>query len=631
MLVSMACSHSHRFPTAFFNILLDGAYLVRLIGLKSIVCGVIAPLIFTLPLSARLSLRHQSEQIKMAQANDALSSNISEVIQGIRQVRFSSLETTWEKRILHFRSKELHCIWSLGLTSSYLAFVTSVGPVLFASISLTTYALQTGQLSPSLAFASLGLFSSIQKVLRDLPSPKASLFQSWVSCQRIQRFLNEPEEPSIPSAYTENTTGVSVEEATLCWPHTASAQDSSEASNFRLRDVNLHFPEGELSVVSGATGSGKSLLLAAILGEATVEAGQVSRPASGRSSEGWIMPGTFALVSQPPWIDNCSIKDNIVFGSPFNASRYAKVLWACALEDDLRSLPNRDLTMAGANGAFLSGGQRWRVALARAIYSRADILLFDDILSAVDTRVARWLLDYALSGELAQGRTRILATHNPQLCVGKVSYLVHLQNGVVTIASSHISGLEQKPGTLETPKADTATKAKPLEENTTKQEKHRKLQHREGQAETSAFSVWLRYLNAGGGLTISATAVLSVIAHQLTMAGHSWWLARWTSSTTANTAYYVAIYMILSVLLGAVSCFQTVVFYTIGLRASTTLFQQMIHAILRAPLRWIDKTPRGRLLDCFGRDMFTVDHKLSQEVGALLGSVMQLSLIIATK
>lgn len=421
MLVSMACSHSHRFPTALFNILLDGVYLVRLIGLRSIICGAAALIAITIPLSARLSLRHQLEQMKTAQAHDVLSSNTSEALQGIRQVRFSSLEKTWQERILQLRSKELACIWREAVTSSYFAFVTNVGPILFASISLTTYALQTGRLSPSLAFASLGLFSNIQKVVRDLPSPKASLFQSWVSCQRIQRYLDEPEKNTNTSTLAESTTRISIEKATLCWPRTqtGSARDSSLTTHFKLRDVNLHFPKEELSIVSGITGSGKSLLLASILGEASVEAGQITRPAPGVSGERWTIPGTLALVSQPPWIDNCSVKDNIVFGSPFDASRYAKVLRACALEEDLNNLPERDLTKAGGNGAFLSGGQRWRVALARALYSRADVLLLDDVLSAVDAHVARWLLENALSGELAQGRTRILVTHNPSSVLAK--------------------------------------------------------------------------------------------------------------------------------------------------------------------------------------------------------------------
>lgn len=150
----------------------------------------------------------------------------------------------------------------------------------------------------------------------------------------------------------------------------------------------------------------------------------------------------------------------------------------------------------------------------------------------------------------------------------------------------------------------------------------------------TVFSVWLRYLNASGGLTICSIAVLSVIGYQLMVASHSWWLARWTRANelgTENTPYYVAIYMVLSVLVGALSSLQSVVFYIVGLRASATLFRQMVHAILRAPLQWIDNTPRGRILDCFGRDMYMVDQKSSQEISALLGSIMRISLIIATK
>lgn len=232
-----------------------------------------------------------------------------------------------------------------------LEFDTNVGPILFASVSLVTCALETGQFSPSRAFASFGVFSNIHKVVRDLVVLKAKLFQSCVSCHRIQRYLKElgrEDFVSPNSSATEKSSNqVSVENVALSWP-AGSASASAASSHFKLQNMSLCFPQGELSVIIGKTGSGKSLLLASILVETVLEAGRITRPSAPLTpdsfnkyqqtpEQGWIIPGTPALVVQPPWVENFTIKDNILFGSPFDAPRYATVLRACALGDLDRS------------------------------------------------------------------------------------------------------------------------------------------------------------------------------------------------------------------------------------------------------------------------------------------------------
>ena len=143
-----------------------------------------------------------------------------------------------------------------------------------------------------------------------------------------------------------------------------------------------------MSVISGKTGSGKSLFLASILGEADLLAGHVKVPRAPSSEErfdyranksDWVIDSAIAFVAQIPWIENATIKDNILFGLPYDSGRYKKVLNCCALEKDLGLLPDGELTDIGANGINLSGGQRWRISFARALYSRAGIIVLDDI------------------------------------------------------------------------------------------------------------------------------------------------------------------------------------------------------------------------------------------------------------
>ena len=185
---------------------------------------------------------------------------------------------------------------------------------------------------------------------------------------------------------------------------------------------------------------GKSLMLASIIGESELLNGALNVPSplspSERcnhkaTAENWILPSTIAFVAQIPWIENATIRQVILFGLPFDQARYQKTLWACALIQDIETLSDGDRTEIGPKGINLSGGQRWRITLARALYSRAGILILDDIFSAVDVHVGKWIFERALTGELSRGRTRILATHHAAMCSSKTAYMVQLSHGTV--------------------------------------------------------------------------------------------------------------------------------------------------------------------------------------------------------
>ena len=145
----------------------------------------------------------------------------------------------------------------------------------------------------------------------------------------------------------------------------------------------------------------------------------------------WIIDSAIAFVAQICFIENATIKENILFGLPYDAGRYRKVVSACALTKDFEMLTDGDNTDIGANGINLSGGQKWRLSFARALYSRAGILVLDDIFSAVDAHVGRHLYEEALTGDLGKGRTRILVTHHIELCLPSTSYAVVLSEGTV--------------------------------------------------------------------------------------------------------------------------------------------------------------------------------------------------------
>lgn len=271
------------------------------------------------------------------------------------------------------------------LWEAVLIAIWILGPVMLSAVSLVTYSLLYETLLPSVAFTTIAIFNQIEAVLAVIPEVTAQGLEAWVSARRIGDYLNGPEnqEYIIPSE------DITFENASVAWP---SDSEEEEPDRFILRNINIKLPKNELTVVVGPTGAGKSLLLASILGEAELITGKITGPKAPSvearhdhkvNKNDWIIDSVIAYVAQTPWVENASIKDNILFDLPYDAGRYKEVLSSCALIKDLEMLPDGELTDIGANGINLSGGQRWRVSFARALYSRAGILVLDDIFSAV--------------------------------------------------------------------------------------------------------------------------------------------------------------------------------------------------------------------------------------------------------
>ncbi|KIJ32692.1 hypothetical protein M422DRAFT_52742 [Sphaerobolus stellatus SS14] len=254
--------------------------------------------------------------------------------------------------------------------------------------------------------------------------------------QRIEAYLEEEEVPdwacSLKASKTNDDTTLSIVEnrigfengTTFEWDKSAnSTQTEVTSSRFRLVDLDISFPVGKLSLVAGRTGSGKTALLSALLGELHCITGKVHIDKRDHH---------IAYCGQAPWLEHATIKENILYGCSYDQDRYEQVLDVCALERDLLILPAGDQTEIGEKGVTLSGGQRARIALARAVYSRAECLLLDDPLAAVDMHTANHIYDLCISGDLLKGRTVILVTHHIALCATNASYLVELSNGYIS-------------------------------------------------------------------------------------------------------------------------------------------------------------------------------------------------------
>lgn len=398
-------------------------FLFVILGWQCLLSCIIVMLVLSAANSHTVKRYSKSQGIFM-QSRDHRLSAITEILQGIRHLKLSAHESQWGEKVNQLRDTELRARWSVYSWELIMVSMYFFGPTTLSAASLTVYVAVNGSLSAATAFTSIAILNSIEVSLAILPEIIGMLASASVSIKRISRFLTKPERTSsvLPSDTVEFTN------ATVAWP--GSATGNGEGGT--LKDLNLKFPKDALSVIIGPTGAGKSLLLAAILGECDVLCGTIKAPTPVKV-EDVVCDSTsgIAYVPQVPWIERGTIKNNIVFGTRFNKERYSQVLFACAMEKDLERLPNGDLTEVGTNGANMSGGQKWRLCLARALYSRAHTLVLDDIFSAVDVHTRQHIYQNALVGELAEGRTRILVTHHVGICLPHANYLVSLYNGTL--------------------------------------------------------------------------------------------------------------------------------------------------------------------------------------------------------
>ena len=435
MRIAEFATQNHMIPNSVANLLFAGILLIRILGWQSVLAGFTATL-FVLPLSTYFSNRYIEIQQILMQAKDKRAAVVTEVVQNMRQIKFSAIEKEWYDRVTGIRQGELKALLQNITCMTGVVAVWTLSPLLLSTVSLLVYSLTQGPLTASVAFTALSIFGSLEDSLMGIPYLFSRALEAKISCERIANYLRESERKPVTGTGDE----IIFQDADVAWP---AQVDKEEEERFHLTHLNLHFPSKGLGVICGKTGTGKGLLLSAILGECDILSGTAHVPSfhgerydDRANKENWIIDSAVAYVAQNPWTENASIKDNIIFGLPYDQTRYQEVLYAAGLETDLQNLPDGDLTDIGANGVNLSGGQRWRVSFARALYSRAGVLVLDDIFSALDADTSRHVYEHGLTGPLSENRTRVLATHHVGLCLPSIDYCVLLENGTASCAGT---------------------------------------------------------------------------------------------------------------------------------------------------------------------------------------------------
>ncbi|XP_031732915.1 ATP-binding cassette sub-family C member 2 [Anarrhichthys ocellatus] len=386
----------------------------------SVLAG-LAVMVLMGPINGLLATKARKIQIENMKFKDKRLKIMNEILNGIKILKLYAWEPSFQAQVEGIRGEELKVMRKFAYLTSVSTFIFSCAPAL---VSLATFAVFVGvspnnMLTAEKAFTSISLFNILRFPLAMLPMLIAAIVQTTVSKKRLEKFLGgEDLESDIVRHDPSFNSAISISDGSFAWEREAEPL---------LKNVSMDIKPGRLIAVVGAVGSGKSSLMSAILGEMY-------------STKGFInIQGSLAFVPQQAWIQNATLRDNILFGSSHEESRFQGVIQACALAPDLELLPGGDLTEIGEKGINLSGGQKQRVSLARAAYSQADIYLLDDPLSAVDSHVGKHLFEKVIGPNgLLKDKTRILVTHG----VGFLPYvdeIVVLVDGVVSEVGSYNS------------------------------------------------------------------------------------------------------------------------------------------------------------------------------------------------
>ncbi|RCI05063.1 hypothetical protein CU098_008718 [Rhizopus stolonifer] len=586
--------------------------LYRLLGIASLYGVVI--MLLSQPLTYYLSSRFQRLHQRVMTCTDRRIRIMNELLGAIRIVKFFSWESQLRQRLVDARDDELKAIKSRLYNFMYIGNAWFLIPIL---IMVTVFYMFTREmtLSASTAFTALALFNNFKTTMDELPIITSFLMQANVSLARIEGFLAQEQVEPQPVHGNDDKIGFSG--ASFGW----------EEEVVHLKDLELEFPMNQLSVVCGQTGAGKTTLLASLLGETYCLSGQAHLPRR----------NGVAYVAQTAWLQNCSIRDNILFGLPMDEEKYHKILYMTALTRDLDILEAGDQTQVGEKGITLSGGQKQRVAIARAVYSQCDIVILDDCLSAVDAHTAKHLYEHCIRGEYMKFRTVILVTHHVSLCIRDAGYVVVMDSGSITAHGTPLDVLQTGAlgQELSEDVFNDASKVETTKGPIPKRYVAKVQLAEEKRAEGSVpWAVYGTYYYASGGFLFWLCVMLLFCLAQGAILGQDYWIKVWSSAyDTLNlffvvkkqeiqVGYYLGVYFLIGMLALLLTTARSLVLFKGSLLASRRIHMQLLDRVLGAKVRFFDTTPIGRIVNRFSSDLETIDQNVATSLSFLLYSVI---------
>ncbi|KDR83043.1 hypothetical protein GALMADRAFT_866150 [Galerina marginata CBS 339.88] len=610
------------------QITLCTAFLYKLLGWSAFVG--LANMIILSPIPGYIAKLVQDVQRVRMKKTDARIQDVTEAVNVLRMVKLFGWEDKIFRRIQEKRDDELSSLWKLKVLSAISGISNYIIPTVTMVVTYASYTvIMKGELTPSKIFSTMSVFNILRIVLNRISNQITNIIQGKVSLDRVDEFLKETElldsfsgtesELILPETSVVDKQAIGFRNAAFSW--SVQPQDGTltpRSRFFRLRvDGELWFKPNCINLIVGPTGSGKTSMLMALLGEMHFIRS---------STDSWFnLPreGGVAFAAQESWVQNETIRENILFGSPYDEDRYRKVIRQCALEKDLELFEAGDNTEVGEKGLTLSGGQKARVTLARAIYSRANIILLDDVLAALDVHTSTWIVNHCFRGELVKGRTVLLVTHNIALVTPVVGFIVSLGlDGAVRTQETdiknslfHDSSLAQELelgreileiAEQEVPslmKKDQAVDGKLI----------MKEEIAEGHVTWKSIKLFLSGLGGNYPLIFFSLWATGFILTDWLNTFQVWFLGYWGSQYEGHlpeevrVSFYISIYS--SILLGATLIYTaSYTFYIFGtMRASRVINESLVSSILTSTLRWLDETPTGRIIARCTQDIRAVD------------------------
>ncbi|KAF9054811.1 multidrug resistance-associated ABC transporter [Panaeolus papilionaceus] len=678
------------------SIIISIALLYQILGWSSTVT--LALTVLLAPLSGYIgTFLSKYEKVKM-QKTDARVQKTSEVVSVLRMVKLFGWERKMINLINETRREELAWLRKLRILRHGNMLLGMFGPLI---TQWSTYATLTvvmhGDLVPSKIFSSLVLFTSLRYQIQNLSWGYTDVITAKVSLDRINALLRGTELLDAYANYTEPASGSGEDEdreedprigfgrCSFTWSaksksvitpspspgiststshaaapssvststltpsrvasesETASLSSEATATPSTHRSFTLNIPDditfkaGKLNVITGPTGCGKTALLMALLGEMHYIP---HPPYPDTQTDSWLsLPRTqgVAYAAQESWVLNATIKENVLFGSAFDEERYEKVMQQCALSRDLELFEAGDGTEVGERGLTLSGGQKARLTLARAVYSPAQIILLDDIFAALDVHTSASIAKECFGGDLIKGRTVILITHNLPLVLPMAEFLLTMSSDgtIVTEDIDPISiPFKDQDDLIETELEDKASSSSVLADKETKPPfaADGKLilaeEVAEGKVSWHSFKLFVYGLGGDHPIVFFVVFFSLMFVYELLALTQAWFLGYWGSKYEdpghgdVSAWYYLTLYAgILAVSLFFAGLHRYY-FMLATMRASESIHAKLVQSVLTSTLRWLDQTPTGRILARFTQDTRNVDGNLTGVFAYFCGQVV---------
>ncbi|KAK9359938.1 P-loop containing nucleoside triphosphate hydrolase protein [Lipomyces starkeyi] len=603
----------------------------------------------------------------------------NEVLQSIKIIKYFAWEPSFSKVLQDIRKKETEKLRKFYILWSSAGFFWYGFTPIVTFFTFGFYTLVAKQeLSATIAFTSIAMFSLMRTPMEILVDAFSGIVEATVSMKRIDRFLSEHgttkyEQLSMPK--DGNSPYIGFQDASFSWGTGIKERE------FKLLNLMIDFPVGKLTVIVGPTGSGKTSLLMALLGEMKLLEGKVCLPSlrdrnPPKPDPETGMTDSVAYCAQQPWLLNDSIRNNIIFGAPYIESRYKQCVHACALLRDFDILEYGDQTQIGEKGIALSGGQKQRISLARAVYSSAKHLLLDDCLSAVDSHSAQWIYEKCILGSMMKGRTCILVSHNVALTLLGADHVVAIENGKIKVqgtaaevyssgalgedagiensasqnssrnpsrAASSISLVSKLKATVHTDEIDEADEPEDAETEILLKSRENPEQVEDAEQGRVSWDVYMTYLRSMGSYLFWTVIVIIYFSQQLVQLAQTYWLREWANdlpesteqlgaraSPHHSTSYYFWVYGLASVTYIIISILRIFIIFMGVVKASKRIFKLLLESVLRATPRFFDTTPVGRILNRFSKDIETIDMNVGPDVYSIGHTTLLLSFVVFT-